>query len=95
MSVKVKIPTQLRQLVGGEKEVEIEKAANVREILDNLGGQHPGLIERIVDEDGELRRFVNLYVGDEDVRFLQGLDTPVEPDQTVSILPAVAGGQTD
>jgi len=92
MSVKVKIPTQLRQLVGGEKELEIEKAANVREILDNLGGQHPGLIERIVDENGELRRFVNLYVGDEDVRFLQGLDTPVEPDQTVSILPAVAGG---
>lgn len=92
MSVKVKIPTQLRQLVGGERELEIEKAANVREILDNLGGQHPGLIERIVDENGELRRFVNLYVGDEDVRFLQGLDTPVEPDQTVSILPAVAGG---
>ena len=92
MSVKVKIPTQLRQLVGGEKELEIEKAANVREILDNLGGQHPGLIERIVDENGELRRFVNLYVGDEDVRFLQGLDTPVDPDQTVSILPAVAGG---
>jgi len=92
MSVKVKIPTQLRQLVGGEKELEIEKAANVREILDNLGGQHPGLIERIVDENGELRRFVNLYVGDEDVRFLQGLDTPVEPDQIVSILPAVAGG---
>ena len=78
--------------MGGEKELEIEKAANVREILDNLGGQHPGLIERIVDENGELRRFVNLYVGDEDVRFLQGLDTPVEPDQTVSILPAVAGG---
>ncbi|MBW3588639.1 MAG: MoaD/ThiS family protein [Actinobacteria bacterium] len=92
MTVKVKIPTQLRQLVGGEKEIEIEKAANVREILDNLGGQHPGLIERIVDENGEIRRFVNLYVGDEDVRFLQGLDTPVEPDQTVSILPAVAGG---
>lgn len=92
MSVKVKIPTQLRQLVGGEKELEIEKAANVREILDNLSGQHPGLIERIVDENGELRRFVNLYVGDEDVRFLQGLDTPIEPDQTVSILPAVAGG---
>ncbi len=92
MSVKVKIPTQLRQLVGGEKELEIDQAANVREILDNLGGQHPQLIERIVDENGELRRFVNLYVGDEDVRFLQGLDTPVESDQTVSILPAVAGG---
>ncbi len=92
MSVTVKIPTQLRQLVGGEKELQLEQAANVREILDSLRGQHPGLIERIVDENGELRRFVNLYVGDEDVRFLQGLDTPVEPDQTVSILPAVAGG---
>lgn len=92
MSVKVKIPTQLRQLVGGEKELEVESAASIRDLLDSLGSRHPGLLERIVDEKGDIRRFVNLYVGDEDVRFLQGLDTPVEGDQVVSILPAVAGG---
>lgn len=92
MSVTVKIPTQLRQLVGGEKELEVESAESVRDILDSLGSKHPGLLERIVDENGDLRRFVNLYLGDEDVRFLKGLDTPVEGNQVVSILPAVAGG---
>jgi molybdopterin synthase sulfur carrier subunit len=88
----VKIPTQLRQLAGGVPEVQVTGAATVKEIIEKLGAEHPGLIERILDEQGEIRRFVNVYVGDEDVRFLQGMETPVEESTTVSILPAVAGG---
>lgn len=91
MSVRVKIPTQLRELTGGQTELDVE-AASIRELLGKVGADHPGLVERVVDEDGEIRRFVNVYVEDEDVRFLQGLDTPLEDRQVVSILPAVAGG---
>jgi molybdopterin synthase sulfur carrier subunit len=90
--MKVKIPTQLRQLAGGVAEVQVSGAATVKQLIEKLGADHPGLIERIVDEQGDIRRFVNVYVGDEDVRFLQGIDTPVEDSTTVSILPAVAGG---
>lgn len=92
MSVKVKIPTQLRQLVGGSAVLEIDQAATLRELLEKVGADHPGLTERIMDEDGSVRRFVNVYVGDEDVRFLQGLDTELNDGATISILPAVAGG---
>ncbi len=92
MTVKVKIPTQLRSLTGGSKEIEVPEAATVRDLLDKMGAEYPELLERVVDEDGELRRFVNLYVDDEDVRFLDGLDTPVADNQTLSIVPAVAGG---
>jgi molybdopterin synthase sulfur carrier subunit len=91
MSVRVKIPTQLRQLTGGRLELEIE-ATSIRELLDKVGGSHPDLKDRVVGEDGEIRRFVNVYVEDEDVRFLEGLDTPLKDRQVVSILPAVAGG---
>jgi molybdopterin synthase sulfur carrier subunit len=91
MSVRVKIPTQLRQLTGGQPELEIE-AGSVRELLEKIGSGHPELVERVVDEEGQIRRFVNLYVEDEDVRFLDGLDTALKDSQTVSILPAVAGG---
>jgi molybdopterin synthase sulfur carrier subunit len=92
MTVKVKIPTQLRSLTGGNKEIEVSGAATVRELLEKMGAEYPELRERVVDEGGELRRFVNLYVGDEDVRFLDGLDTQLDTSPTVSILPAVAGG---
>lgn len=92
MSVKVKIPTQLRQVTGGNSELQFEDVATLRSLLDKLREQYPSLIERILDESGEIRRFINMYVGDEDVRFLQGLDTPLEEPGTVSILPAVAGG---
>ena len=92
MTVKVKIPTQLRSLAGGSKEIEVPEAATVRDLLDKMGAEYPELLERVVDEDGELRRFVNLYVGDEDVRFLDGLNTQLDASPTVSILPAVAGG---
>lgn len=94
MSVKVKIPTQLRPLAGGAALIEVEGATTLKDLLDKVGADHPGLIERIVDEEGAVRRFVNVYVGDEDVRFLQGLETVLDDGATVSILPAVAGGSS-
>lgn len=91
MSVKVKIPTQLRSMSGGDGEVVVD-GATVSEVLDALFGVHEELRDRICDEDGGLRRFVNIYVGGEDIRFEQGLDTPVPAGGEVQILPAVAGG---
>jgi molybdopterin synthase sulfur carrier subunit len=91
MSATVRIPTQLRTLTGGAGEVPID-GSTVGEVLKGLDAAHPGLGERLFDEDGKLRRFVNVFLADEDVRFLQGLDTPVTDGQTVSIVPAVAGG---
>ncbi len=88
---KIRVPTQLRTLTGGASEVEAE-GSTVGEILKALDAAHPGFAERLFDETGKLRRFVNVFVAEEDVRFLQGLDSPVAPDQTVSIVPAVAGG---
>ncbi len=91
MAVSVRIPTQLRELSGGASEVEVE-GTNVAEVLAGLEQLHPGFAERLHDTDGSLRRFVNVFVADEDVRFLDGLSTPVSDGQTVSIVPAVAGG---
>lgn len=91
MSVSVRIPTQLRTLTGGAGEVRVE-GATVGEVLKALEAGHPGFGERLFDEQGELRRFVNVFLADEDVRFLEGLATPVTEGQTVSIVPAVAGG---
>ena len=91
MSVKVRIPTQLRQLTGGAGDVTVD-GSTIGEVLKALDSAHPGFGERLFDESGQLRRFVNVFVADEDVRFLQGLDTPVSEGQTVSIVPAVAGG---
>jgi molybdopterin synthase sulfur carrier subunit len=91
MSVTVKIPTQLRSVTGGEAETTIEDAETVGEVLDGLYERFEGLRDRIA-EDGDLRRFVNVYVGGEDIRFLEYLDTPVEDGDEVTILPAVAGG---
>lgn len=87
----VRIPTQLRPLAGGSAEVSVE-GATVGEVLAGLETAHPGFHGRLFDDDGKLRRFVNVFVADEDVRFLQGLDTTVEGSQVVSIIPAVAGG---
>jgi molybdopterin synthase sulfur carrier subunit len=91
MSVKVRIPTQLRPLAGGAGEVEVQ-ASTVGEALKALDAAYPGLGERIFDANGELRRFVNVFMGDEDVRFLEGLATPVPEGSVVSVVPAVAGG---
>ena len=91
MSVKVRIPTQLRSLTGGAGEVTLE-GSTLSEVLSALDAAHPGFAGRLFDDDGSLRRFVNVFVADEDVRFAKGLDTPVAEGQTVSIVPAVAGG---
>jgi molybdopterin converting factor small subunit len=87
----VRIPTQLRNLSGNAAEVEVD-GATVADVLKGLDAQHPGFGERLFDESGALRRFVNVFVSDEDIRFLQGLDTPLEATTVVSIVPAVAGG---
>ncbi len=91
MAVTVKIPTQLRAAAGGASEATVD-GTTVGEALDALYAQHGELRERIAGDDGELRRFVNVYVNDEDVRFTGSLDTSVNEGDTVSILPAVAGG---
>jgi molybdopterin converting factor small subunit len=91
MPVTVRIPTQLRSLTGGASEVALE-GGTVAEVLKQLEVAHPGFGERIFDESDALRRFVNVFVADEDIRFLQNLDTPVASGQVVSIVPAVAGG---
>ncbi|MBA2764492.1 MAG: MoaD family protein [Thermoleophilaceae bacterium] len=91
MAITVKIPTQLRAVTGGESEVAVEEAATVGEVLDGLYERFENLRDRIA-EDGDLRRFVNVYVDGEDIRFLDGLDTAVSDGDDVTILPAVAGG---
>lgn len=92
MSVTVRVPTILRSYTGGESEVAVDGAATLAELLDKLEANHPGIRARVLDDDGKLRRFVNLYVGDDDVRFVEGLATPTPDGVTVSIIPAVAGG---
>jgi molybdopterin synthase sulfur carrier subunit len=91
MSVSVRVPTQLRTLTGGAGQVPVE-GSTVGEALRALDAAHPGFAGRLFDDAGELRRFVNVFLADEDVRFLQGLLTPVAEGQTISIVPAVAGG---
>jgi molybdopterin synthase sulfur carrier subunit len=91
MSVTVRVPTTLRTLTAGSSEIAVE-GSTVAEVLDQLEAQHPGFKERLLDGEGGLRRFVNLYVADDDVRFREGLQTPVADGDTVAIIPAVAGG---
>jgi molybdopterin synthase sulfur carrier subunit len=91
MSVSVRIPTILRTFTGGAAEVTAAEGT-LREVLAGLDATYPGIGGRIVDDTGQLRRFVNVYVGEEDVRFAQGLDTPVPAGTHVSVIPAVAGG---
>lgn len=91
MGVVVKIPTQLRAAAGGEAEAQID-GATVQEVLDGLFERHEELRARMSDEDGSLRRFVNVYLAGEDIRFLDGLATPVIDGAELTILPAVAGG---
>lgn len=91
MSVTVRIPTQLRELSGGAAELTTD-GATVADVLQALEAAHPGFSERLFDDQGELRRFVNVFVADEDIRFLDGVNTPTADGTTVSIVPAVAGG---
>jgi molybdopterin synthase sulfur carrier subunit len=89
--IKVRIPTPLRALTKGQGEVETT-ASSIAEMIEALNAAHPGLKERLCDEKGELRRFVNIYVNEEDIRFLNGKDTVLKDGDEVSIVPAIAGG---
>ena len=91
MSVFVRIPTPLRKLTADQDSVSAD-GASLSECISSLEASYPGLKERLCDESGEIRRFVNIYVNGEDVRFLQGLATPIKDGDEVSIVPAVAGG---
>ena len=91
MSVSVRIPTILRTYTGGASEVDAE-GATLAEVLDDLDASYPGIRDRILDDQGALRRFVNVYVGNDDVRFLDALDTKTPDGSQVSVIPAVAGG---
>ena len=90
MAVTVRIPTTMRPLSGGASTVSVE-GSNLSDVLAALDAAHPGFKDRLFDAEGALHKFVNVFVSDDDVRYLQGLDTPVK-DDTVSLIPAVAGG---
>jgi molybdopterin synthase sulfur carrier subunit len=91
MSVPVRIPTPLRKLTENQEIVEVE-GATIRDVINSLEQNYPGLKERICDEQDNIRRFVNVFVNDEDIRFLQDAETAVKPGDEVSIVPAIAGG---
>lgn len=91
MAIYVRIPTPLRTLTGGKEQVEV-KGATVREVIDDLERKHPGIKDRLCDEKG-VRRFVNIYQNEEDIRFLDALDTAVKDGDSISIVPAIAGGR--
>jgi molybdopterin synthase sulfur carrier subunit len=91
MAASVRIPTILRNYTGGEKEVSAD-GGTLTELIDSLEANHPGIKARVLDDTGALRRFVNVYIGDDDVRFIGGLDAKVDDGAQVSIIPAVAGG---
>jgi len=91
MAVTVRIPTTLRPMAGGSSTVQVE-GATLSEVISNLETAHPGFADRLLDETGALRKFVNLFVADDDVRYLDGLATNTPAGTTVSIIPAVAGG---
>ncbi|TNY38337.1 MoaD/ThiS family protein [Thermomonospora catenispora] len=92
MAIEVRIPTILRNLTDGAKSVE-GKGSSLDELISDLDSRHPGLRDRLVDDKGGLRKFVNVYLNDEDVRFLGGLEAKVSDGDTVTVLPAVAGGR--
>jgi len=91
VAVLVRVPVLLRSLTAGKSEVSVE-GSTVKEVLANLEAQYPGMRERFYDEEGRLRRFINIYVNSEDIRFLSGEDTPVKDGDELSIVPAIAGG---
>ncbi|MFM2078807.1 MAG: hypothetical protein RJA49_2697 [Actinomycetota bacterium] len=91
MAVTVRIPTTLRPMAGGNSQVQVE-GATLAEVIEALEAVHPGFKDRLLDESGAMRKFVNIFVADDDVRYLDGLATAVPAGETVSIIPAVAGG---
>ena len=91
MAVKVRIPTPLLKLTNNQGEITAE-GNNVKEIFENLENQYPGIKERIYDENGQLRRFINIYINEEDIRFVDGESSSVKDGDEISIIPAIAGG---
>ena len=91
MSIVVRIPTPLRQVTNGQDKVQVD-GTNLHGVINAMNEQYPGIRDRICDDQGELRNFVNVYVNGEDVRFLQGLETPTNTGDEISVVPAVAGG---
>ena len=91
MAVTVRVPTPLRSFTNGAEEVNIE-GNTIQEVVDNLEANHSGIKERLCGDDGKIRRFLNVYINDEDIRFLQNQETKVKDGDTVSIVPAIAGG---
>jgi molybdopterin synthase sulfur carrier subunit len=91
MAIKVRVPTPLQRVTSGAAEVEVT-SSTVREAIENLESQYEGMKRRLCEEDGSLRRFINIFVNDEDIRFLQGLDTKLKEGDEISIVPAIAGG---
>ncbi|MBK3333176.1 MoaD/ThiS family protein [Persephonella atlantica] len=91
MAVTVRIPTALRRVTQGQGEVQVE-AKTIGELIDALEKEFPGIKERLVEENGEIRKFVNFFVNDEDIRFLKGKDTELKDGDIVAIIPAIAGG---
>jgi molybdopterin synthase sulfur carrier subunit len=91
MAVTVKIPTSLRKFTADKAELSIE-APTVGAVLQSVEAAHPGLLAKLTDDEGKIRRFINIYLGDEDIRFLDGLETAVKSGDEISIIPAVAGG---
>lgn len=92
MSVKVHVPTPLRRLTNNAAQVEVE-GGTVSELVGNMETAYSGIGEKLLDENGAIRRYVNLYVNDEDIRFLDGMETPLKDGDSISIVPAIAGGQ--
>lgn len=91
MTIRVRIPTPLRKLTGEKGEIEA-KGGDISELIEDIEKRHPGLKERIYDETGEIRRFINIYVNEEDIRFINGKKTTLKDGDEVSIIPAIAGG---
>lgn len=92
MPIKVRIPTPLRKLTKDQEVIEVDSCVTIGQLIDSLEKAHPGIKERLCDEKGEVRRFINVYLNDEDIRFLKGRDTAVKSGDEVSIVPAIAGG---
>ncbi|MEE8483912.1 MAG: ubiquitin-like small modifier protein 1 [Nitrospinota bacterium] len=91
MGVKVRVPTPLQKLTGDKSEVSAE-GKTIKEVIDNMEDNFPGIKERLYSEEGELRKFINIYINEEDIRFLQSDDTEVNDNDVISIIPAIAGG---
>jgi molybdopterin synthase sulfur carrier subunit len=91
MATKVRIPTPLRKLTNNEEVIEVT-SATIGDVITELQSRYPGIKERLVDDKGEVRRFVNVYVNEEDIRFLQNQNTPLKDGDEISIIPAIAGG---